>query len=200
MSSNSKPTWIYLIAINWFVFLALQQCRVGAEDQKPAADKKTLNDKVKEIAGTAEFLRSVPKYFATLKAVDAAQHRVTLLIEGESLPKVWPLAPDAEIKRAGWWARLDQLQTNDRVWVWFETDRHQQPRAVSMICDELSEQEIHGGGVVLESSQANEIIVKPAVGKSRSIGANKTEVFRGSAKSKLDEFKKSEKVYVQKTP
>src|SRR5207245_7655801 len=144
--------------------------------------------------------RSVPMYFDTLKPVDAAQLRVTLLNEGETLPKVWPLVPDAEIKRAGWWARLDQLSINDRVWVWFETDRHQQPRAVSMICDELSEQEIHGGGMVLESSQANEITVKPAVEKSRSIRANKAEVLRGSAKARLDEFKKGEKVYVQTTP
>src|SRR6266851_920007 len=180
MSSNSKPTWIYLIAINWFVFLALQQCRVGAEDQKPAADKKTLNDKVKEIAGTAEFLRSVPKHFATLKGVDAAQLRVTLLIEGESLPKVWPLVPDAEIKRAGWWARLDQLRANDRVWVWFETDRHKQPRAVSMICDELSEQEIHGGGVTPAPGTTHDLTLKPSVGKSRTVHADMAAVFRGS--------------------
>jgi hypothetical protein len=174
-------------------------CPAGAGDQKPGAEKKTLNDKVKEIAGTAEFLRSVPKYFATLKGVDAPQHRVTLLLEGENLAKVWSLAPDAEIKRAGWWARLNELQVNDRVWVWFETDRHQQARAISMLCDELSEQEIHGGGVVLESFQANEIVVKPAVGKNRSIRVDKTEIFRGAAKAKLEEFKKGEKVYVQTT-
>jgi hypothetical protein len=171
-----------------------------AEDQKPAADKKTLNDKVKEIAGTAEFLRSVPKYFATLKAVDTAQQRVTLLIEGETLPKVWSLVPDAEIKRAGWWARLDQFPPNDRVWVWFETDRRQQPRAVSMICDELSEQEIHGGGVVLETHQGSDLTVKPAVGKIRTIRMDKSAVFRGSAKATVEEFKKGEKVYVQTTP
>ena len=174
---------------------------IGADDatSKPAADKKTVNDKVKEIAGTAEFLRSVPKHFATLKSVDPVQLRVTLLIEGEKLPKVWPLVPDAEIKRAGWWARLDQLPVNDRVWVWFETDRHQQPRAVSMICDELSEQEIHGGGVVLESRSGNELTLKPSVGKSRTIHADKSEVFRGSAKSKLEDLKKGEKLYVQTT-
>src|ERR1700730_2682809 len=98
-----------LVALNWLLFAP---CPSQADENppKPAADKKTLNDKVKEIAGTAEFLRSVPKFFATLKGVDAAHLRVTLLIEGESLPKVWPLVPDAEIKRAGWWARLDQLQ------------------------------------------------------------------------------------------
>ena len=117
-----------LVGIVCVCCFASSLCSAGAEDQKPTVDKKTLNEKVKEIAGTAEFLRSVPKYFATLKAVDAPQHRVTLLIEGESLPKVWLLVPDAEIKRAGWWARLDQLQINDRVWVWFETDRHQQDR------------------------------------------------------------------------
>jgi len=170
-----------------------------ADDAKPAADKKTVNDKVKEIAGTSEFLRSVPKHFATLKNVDRTQLRVTLLIEGEKLPKVWPLVPDAEIKRAGWWARLDQLPINDRVWVWFETDRHQQPRAVSMICDELSEQEIHGGGVVLENCSGNELTLKPSVGKNRTIHADKSEVFRDLAKSKLEDLKKGEKLYVQTT-
>jgi hypothetical protein len=122
------------------------------------------------------------------------------LIEGESLPKVWPLAPDVEIKSAGWWARLDQLQINDRVWVWFETDRQRQPRAVSMICDELSEQEIHGGGLLLESRQANDLIVKPAVGKNRTVRVDNSEIFRGSAKATLDEFKKGEKVYIRTKP
>jgi hypothetical protein len=180
--------------------VASSLCGAGAADEKPGADKKKLDDKVKEIAGTAEFLRSVPKYFATLKGADAAQLRVTLLIEGENLPKVWSLVPDAEIKRAGWWARLEQLQINDRVWVWFETDRQKQPRAVSMICDELSEQEIHGGGVVLEARQGNDLTVKPTVGKSRAIRTETSEIFRGSAKATLDEFKKGEKVYVQTTP
>ena len=196
-----KPQRLITLLTIICIFLpVLAVSRGGDADQKPAAEKKKLDDKVREIAGTAEFLRSVPKYFATLKAVNAPQHRVTLLIEGESLPKVWSLVPDAEIKRAGWWARLDQLQVNDRVWVWFETDRHQQPRAISMLCDELSEQEIHGGGVVLESSQANEIVVKPAVGKNRSIRTDKAEIFRGSAMATLEEFKKGEKLYAQTTP
>src|SRR5205807_1099191 len=46
---------------------------------------KPVNDKIKEVAGSAEYLRSVPKFFATLQAVDAANRRVTLLIEGEKL-------------------------------------------------------------------------------------------------------------------
>jgi len=53
-----------------------------AQPDAKKSDKK-LNDKVKEIAGTAEFLRRVPKHFATLKAVDPARGCVTFLIEGK---------------------------------------------------------------------------------------------------------------------
>jgi hypothetical protein len=181
------------------LLIAWQMGRADDPTPKPAADKKTLNDKVKEISGTSEFLRAVPKHFATLKGIDAGQQRVTLLIDGETLPKVWPLVPDAEVKRAGWWARLDQLQTNDRVWVWFETDRHKQPQAISMICDELSEQDIHGGGVILESRSGNDLTLKPTVGKNRTVRADKSTFFRGSSKASLQDFKDGEKNFVQTT-
>jgi hypothetical protein len=146
---------------------------VAALGTGPAAaqDPKPLNDKVKEIAGTAEFLRSVPKHFATLKAVDPANHRVTLLLDGETLPKVWPLVPDAEVKVFGWWGRLDQLQVGDRVWAWFKTDRSKQPVAVSMLADEVSEQDIHGPGVTVEARDATTLTVKPVKGKSRVLKA-----------------------------
>src|SRR5579864_1778338 len=64
---------------------------------------KELQAKTKEIAGVAEFLRSVPKHFATLQAADAAKRRVTLLVEGDKFAKAWDLTPDAEIKFMGWW-------------------------------------------------------------------------------------------------
>src|SRR5437879_3396637 len=89
-----------------------------------AEPDKPLEDKFKEVAGTAEFLRSVPKRFATLKAVDPARRQVALLIEGENLDKVWSVTADAEIKVAGWWGRLEQLTAGDRVWVWFAWDRN----------------------------------------------------------------------------
>ncbi len=184
------------------VIIALPMIQADEKSPKPAADKKSLNDKVKEISGTSEFLRAVPKHFAILKSVDGAQHRVTLLIEGETAPKDWPLVPDAEVKRAGWWARLDQLQVNDRVWVWFETDRKKQPRAVSMICDELSEQDVHGG-ITLEATKGTELTLKPPVGKSRTIHADKSEFYRGASKISQVEFseqlKKGDKVFVQTT-
>jgi hypothetical protein len=158
---------------------------------------KPLNDKIKEVAGSAEFLRGVPKHFATLKAVDPARHRVTLLVEGETLPKVWPLAPDAEIKVFGWWGRLDQMTVGDRVWVWFKTDRQKQPVAVSMLADELSEQDIHGPGVTVEARDGDKITLKPVKGKSRSLKLAKTDVRRGTDGSSTDGLKVGEKVYVQ---
>src|SRR5262249_47353112 len=143
----------------------------------PPPPAKPLADKVKEIAGTAEFLRSVPKRFATLKAVDPARRRVTLLIDGESLPKVWTLTPDAEVKVAGWWGRLDQLTPGARVWVWFKTNRAKEAVALSMLADELSEQDIHGPGVTVEARTADGVTLKPTVGKSRSVTLAKAEFY-----------------------
>src|SRR5262249_30374977 len=108
-----------------------------------AEEAKKVNDKVKEIAGTSEFLRSVPKYFATLKAVDPVQQRVTLVLEGQKESYVWPLFPDAEIKVAGWWGRLEDFTPGDRVWGWFKTNRRGQPVGIFMLADELSQQDIH---------------------------------------------------------
>jgi hypothetical protein len=100
-------------------------------------------DAAKEIAGTAEFLRSLPKMYGTVREVDPARHRVMLLADGEKTPKVWPLTPDAEVKVAGWWGRLEQFKPGDRVWAWLRTDRNQRPVAVCMLADELSEKDMH---------------------------------------------------------
>lgn len=177
------------------IFLALLLVTpVFADDPKP------LKDKFKEVAGSAEFLRSVPKRFAILKAVDAANRRVTLLIEGESLPKVWPVIPDAEIKVAGWWGRLEQFTVGDRVWIWFKTDRARQAIAVSMLCDELSQQDIHGAGVTVEKQESATLTLKPAKekgGQSWAVKTEKAELFRGKEKAALDSLKAGEKVYTQ---
>src|SRR5579884_1602208 len=137
-----------------------------------ADDRKKPSEQIKEVAGTAEFLRRVPKHFATLKAVDPARRRVTLLIEGETLAKVWPLAPDAEMKVLGWWGRLDQFKVGDRVWVWFKTDRQKQPVAVAMLADEPSEQDMHGPGVTVEAADAKGLTVKPVKGASRKLASS----------------------------
>jgi hypothetical protein len=181
------------MAAVWFV--AAAWLPAAAPDPKPAADK------VKEVAGTAEFLRSVPKRFATLTGVDPARHRVTLLIDGEGLPKEWALNPEAEVKYAGWWGRLDQFTPGDRVWVWFETNRNKQPVAVSMLADELSEQDTHGPGVTVQARGAGAVTVRPVKGKERVLQAAAADVYRGREKvtkdKALDGLRAGEKVYVQ---
>jgi hypothetical protein len=166
----------------------------------PAAepDPKPANEKIKEVAGTAEFLRSVPKHFATLQHVDRARQRITLLLEGETQPREWPLAPDAEIKRFGWWGRLHQFQVGDRVWVWLQLDRVKQPIAISMLADEPSEQDIHGDGVTVEAFKDDEITLKsPLRDGKRSLKINKGEIYRGKDKAAASTLKVGERLYVQ---
>jgi hypothetical protein len=144
-------------------------CFAGALLHAAEPAPKSTNDKIIEIAGKAEFLRAVPKRFAALKAVDPTRLSVTLLIEGETLPKVWPLAPDAEVKVAGWWGRLDQFTLGDRVWVWFQADRNKQAVAVALLADELSEQDMHGQGVTLVAKDPGGVTIKPAKGDNRTL-------------------------------
>lgn len=160
-------------------------------------DARSVDEKAREIAGTAEFLRSVPKTFATLQGMDRAQRRVTLLLEGETTPRSWPLAPDAEVKRAGWWARLDQMRVGDRVWAWLQLDRVGQPVAVSMLCDELSQQDIHGDGLRVVAVEGGNLTVKPAKGPNRALSLARAEVFIGKEKAKPEALKKDDRVYIQ---
>jgi hypothetical protein len=111
----------------------------------PQDDPRPDNAKtLRAVAGTAEFLRVLPKPMATLKAIDLKAQTVTLLIDGEQLAKVWPVEPDAELKISAWWGRLEQLKPGDRVWVWLRLDRRKHPVSVCMIADELSEYDCHG--------------------------------------------------------
>jgi hypothetical protein len=136
-----------------------------------AAEPKPAADKIKEIAGTAEFLRAIPKHFAALQAADPARRRVTLLIEGEKEPKEWELTPDAEVKVLGWWGRLEQFVPGDRVWAWFAFDRQKKPTAVLMLADEISAQDIHGQPDTLEREGDGRVTLKPAKGPNRTLTA-----------------------------
>ncbi|MCI0681417.1 MAG: hypothetical protein L0Y71_04870 [Gemmataceae bacterium] len=112
--------------------------------QAPKSGKKPkVNDAIKEVAGSAEFLRNVPKKFATLNAIDLATHGVTMLIDGDKEATTWTITPDAELKVGGWWGRLEQFKPGQRVWAWFSVGRTKKPRAIFMLSDETSEHEIH---------------------------------------------------------
>lgn len=167
----------------------------------PAADDANkLENNAREIAGTAEFLRSVPKRYAVLEACDPARGQVTLRLEGDKQAKAWPVVPDAEVKVAGWWGRLDQFQAGDRVWVWFKTDRAKQPVALSMLADELSEQDVHGGGLAVVSCTDSGLTVLLPWGTPWKLALDGTECYRGKDKASPAGLKAGEKVYVQSTP
>jgi hypothetical protein len=129
-------TWLDSVQVKWFAWSAEypQTTVFGVDPSKTA----------KEIAGKAEFLRLLPKPFATLKAVDPKKRTVTLLLDGEKVAKVWPVEPDAEVKLHGWWGRLEQFRPGDRVWAWLKLDRKKDPISVVMLADVPSEQDIHG--------------------------------------------------------
>ncbi|MGE3808758.1 MAG: hypothetical protein AB7K24_29180 [Gemmataceae bacterium] len=178
-----------LLASASLILLAAPGNFTRAADPKPKAEEV--------IAGKSEVLRAYPKRFARLLAVDPARRQATLLIEKEELAKVWNISPDAEIKIAGHWGRLDQLPLNGRVWAWFQLDRDKQPAAIQMLADELSEQDMMGG-VTLEARGENELKISSLREGQRTLQPTKDLVAqRGDKKVDLNAFKPGERVYVQ---
>ena len=136
--------WVDSVQVKWFAWAA--EYPDGAVYAERKADPPTpaeANKTVKEVAGTAEFLRLLPKPFAIVKSVDAKARTITLLLDGENEAKTWPLEPDAEVKAGGWWGRLDQFKAGDRVWVWLKLNRQKNPISVVMLADELTEFDMH---------------------------------------------------------
>ncbi len=134
--------WVDSVQVKWFAWAAEYPDTSVFEGAKAA--RADAGKAAKAIAGTAEFLRLLPKPFATVQAVDPAARTVTLLADSEQSPRTWPLEPDAEVKVGGWWGRLEQLRPGDRVWAWLKLDRKRQPVAVVMLADGLSEWDMHG--------------------------------------------------------
>ncbi|HZV05489.1 MAG TPA: DUF3179 domain-containing (seleno)protein [Gemmataceae bacterium] len=181
--------WLDGTQVKWFAW--------SAENPHTSVYGVKKKEDGKVISGASEYLRSIPKRFATLRGVDAARQQASLLIEGESLAKVWPVTPDAEIKVSGWWGRLDQLRAGDRVWVWFAVDRGKQPVAVCMLADEPSEQDIHGQGVAVASVETKDVAFKTAKGEVRRLGMARAEFHRGNEKSSPNSLRAGENLYVQ---
>jgi hypothetical protein len=123
------------------------------QSQSGTAAQPDKKKAIRTVAGTAEFLRVLPKPWATIKGVDVKAQTVTLLLDGEKLAKVWSVEPDAEVKVGGWWGRLEQFKTGDRVWVWLKLDRKKNPVSVCMIADAVSEFECHGSQMESGSTQ-----------------------------------------------
>jgi len=139
--------WIDSVQAKWFAWAAEHPETLVFDGAKPAPAQRSDADTRKamvEVAGMAEFLRLLPKPFATVKGIDLKKNTITLLIDGEKEDKVWPMEPDAEVKVDGWWGRLEQFHPEQRVWVWLKLDRKKTPVSVVMLADQRSEFDFHG--------------------------------------------------------
>jgi hypothetical protein len=201
-----RLSWLDSVQVKWFAWAAEHPDTSIYGKDAARLDPKPLNDNGPEPAGPLGNLDVTSRRFAILKDVDVRGRRVTLLSEGEGEPRVWGVRPDAEVWHAGWWGRLDQFTAGDRVWVWFEKDSAKKPVAVSLLADELSEQDLYApmtlkavdrpgtdhGTVTLETVREK----KPVV---RTVPLAHAEVFRGDARAGHDGLKVGETVHVQTT-
>jgi hypothetical protein len=114
--------------------LALLALQAGAQDSKEA-------EKIEKARST--LLRAAPKPYAAFISADPAKGEVALRLENETAEKAMPIDADAEIRVRGGWGRLEDLAKGERVWTWMRIGRDGKPRAVILIADEISEQDIH---------------------------------------------------------
>ena len=86
--------------------------------------------------------------------------RVRLRVENDPQEKEWPLDPEAEVRVHGTWGAVADLAVGERVWAWVRVDRKNEPRAVFMIADEISEQDIHQVPYTVASVEARTVVVR----------------------------------------
>jgi hypothetical protein len=206
VEGGPRLAWLDCVQVKWFAWAAeYPETSIYGKDAIKTA-YKPLVSKNADAAGPLGNLDVAARRFGILKGADPGRHRVTLLLEGDAESKEWPLRPDAEVWRAGWWGRLNELTVGERVWVWFDTDRDKQPVAVSLIADELSEQDLYGPVKVkaVDVPDRGQVTVtletvrggKPAV---RKVKAANAELYRGDAKAAHDSLQVGETVHVQTT-
>ena len=179
------------------VLAVLVQSSPGAAPPAGRPDPKKADRVIREVAGSAEYLRSVPKKFATLVGFDAVRRRVSLQEDGSKTAREWPLTEDAEIKIDGWWGRLDQLALGQRVWVWLKTDRKKKPVAIAMLADDTSQQDIHGVGVTVLKNAEGVLEVKPESGPKRVLKTAGADAYQGGGKVTPDAFAPKSKVFIR---
>ncbi len=135
-------TWLDSTQVKWFAWSSEYPKTELYEAGHGVADYQPLTDKVSEPAGPLGNLDVSVRHFAILTGIDLENQQVTLQVEGETTPAVRTLEPGAEVWCSGWWGRLDQFLVGDRVWVWYS--KSDDGKSISLLADELSEQELYG--------------------------------------------------------
>ncbi|MBI1832760.1 MAG: DUF3179 domain-containing protein [Planctomycetes bacterium] len=200
--------WLDGVEVQWFAWAAEYPHTTIHLQKKEGAEKPNAKDAIKEIAGSAEFLRAAPKKFGKLQSVDVAKHTVTLTLDGDKDATTWPLTPDAEVKIHGWWGRPHDLfpvrpradfgQVEPRVWAWFKVDRAKKPVSIFMIADDLSEQDIHGDGLTVQSITDKKITFRFAKDKSRAIDRDECIYTRDNKHHRLEDIKPADQLFLRR--
>jgi hypothetical protein len=121
IEGGPRLVWLDSVQVKWFAWAAEypETSIYGQEAAEP--DFRPMATDASAVPGPFGNLDVDARRFAILENVDCLHGRVTLLLDGDAEPTVWPLRRDAEVRYAGWWGRPDQLTPGDRVWVWFDT-------------------------------------------------------------------------------
>ena len=192
------------ISTAWTPEPARGQSSPDKDSAKP--DYKPLNPESPALAGPFGNLDVTSRRFGILKATDPKRQRITLVLDGETEIREWPVRPGAEVWCFGLWGRLDQFTVGDRVWVWFEKNAQKQPLAVSLLADELSEQDLYAPVKIKAISRSGPApstltleTVRDGKPTTRTVKLTNVSVFRGDTKAPLDSLKVGEQVHVQTT-
>lgn len=154
---------------------------VGQDSPKPDALQ----------TGRATMLRSALKYHAAFLGAEAG--RITLRPDGSADAQSWPVDPDAEIRIQGHWGGLEDLDRGGTIWVWTRIGPDGKARAVFMVADEISEQDIHQVPYTVTAVDPERRTVDV---RRKLDGKNEqTRVLKAAADLKLPE--KDTRVYVQ---
>ena len=198
--------WLEGVQVRWFAWAAEYADSSIYGEGLSESDFKPMSPDSLDVARPHGNLDVGVRHFAILKAVDVSRQTVSLLVDGETEPGEWPLSRGAEVLYSGWWGRLDQFRVGDRVWIWFETDRAKRPLAISLLADELSEQDLYAPlkvKVVGDSGtdQANVVLEIAKGGQSalRTVNVANAEVHRENRKGTHDGLKVGEIFHVQTT-
>jgi hypothetical protein len=108
----------------------------------------------------ATLLRAAKKPYAEFVGADPSKGTVSLRLEPDGTEVEWPVDPEAELRVRGWWGGREDFVKGDRVWVWARPDRDGKPKAVFMLADEVSEQDIHQVAWTLAAVEDAKLVLK----------------------------------------
>jgi hypothetical protein len=158
IEGGPRLLWMDSVQVKWFAWAAEYPDTSIYGQEVAKRDFKPIDNANVATAPPHGNLDIPSRHFAVVEEVHLGRQKVTLLMDGDTEPKLWSLRPDAEVWRDGWWGRLDQFNKGERVWIWFDTDDSKRPVTISLMADEISQQAFYatGKGNAVESAGSAE--------------------------------------------